>query len=80
MERADEWDRAIRARAYLFTFAVFAALTFTALWLLFAGLAMTLPTAALVQGTMQTIFLLMCTLVALPTACASWTFHWQADD
>ncbi len=80
MEKADEWDRAIRARAYLFTFAVFAAVTFATLWLLFAAVVMTFPTAALIQGTMQTFFLLMSVLVALPTAYASWTFHWLADD
>ncbi len=72
VEKADEWDRAVRARAYLSTFAVFAITTMLALFALMAGLALDWPKPALMQGAAQTLFLLFTILNATPAAQASW--------
>lgn len=80
IETADEWDRTVRARAYLSTFAVFAITTMIALFLLMAGLAFDWPKAALMQGAAQTLFLLLTILNATPAAHASWAVRWQQDD
>lgn len=66
VEKADEWDRAVRARAYLSTFAVFAITTMLALFALMAGLALDWPKPALMQGAAQTLFLLFTILNATP--------------
>lgn len=79
MERADEWDRAVRARAYLVTFAVFAVTTMIALALMMAALAFDYPREAVMQGGAQTLFLLFAILNAMPTAHASWSVRWQRD-
>lgn len=80
MEKADEWDRTIRARAYLVTFAVFVATTMTALVLLMGATAFDYPRGALMQGGTQTLFLLFAILNAGPTAHASWAVRWQKDE
>ena len=79
-EKTDEWDRAVRARAYLWTFAVFAITTMLALFALMAGLALDWPKPALMQGAAQTLFLLFTILNATPAAQASWAVRWQQDD
>lgn len=79
-ETADEWDRMVRARAYLWTFAVFGVTTMVALFLLMAGLAFDWPKRALMQGGAQTLFLLFTILSATPAAQASWAVRWHQDD
>ncbi len=80
MERTDEWDRAVRARAYLVTFAVFAITTVAALTLMMGALAFDTPREAVMQGAAQTLFLLFAILNAGPTAHASWAVRWQRED
>lgn len=77
IEHVDEWDQVTRARAYLFTFAAFAAVTFAGLAVLLAGGAMNWPTDAIGRGAMALFFLLATIAATLPTAHASWTVRWE---
>ncbi|MEG3092030.1 hypothetical protein [Sphingomonas sp. PB1R3] len=77
VEKIDEWDRAIQARAYLMAFKVFAVTTMVALCLLMGGLAFDVPKDAVMQGGIQTMFLLFTIINAVPAAYASWAVRWE---
>ena len=77
IERVDEWDRAARSRAYLFTFAVFAVAALVGLMLILATVALTQSIAAVASAVMALFFVLMTIVSAAPTAYASWTWRWE---
>ena len=77
IERVDEWDRAARARSYLFTFVAFAVTTLVGLMLILATLALTQSIEATGQAIMALFFLLMTIISAMPTAHASWKWQWH---
>jgi hypothetical protein len=77
VEMIDEWDRAIQVRAYLMAFKVFAVTTMVALCLLMGGLAFDVPKAMIMQGAIQTIFLLFTIINAVPAAYVSWAVRWE---
>lgn len=76
-EQVDELDRAVRARAYLVTFAVFAATTIVGLFAIMATLALGQSVETTGRATMALFFVLMTILSALPTAHASWSWRWE---
>lgn len=79
-ERVDEFDRALRDRAYLFTFAAFAFVTALGVILLMFIMVAQWPRPALVMCLAELALLLVTIGPALPTAYASWRVEWDRDD
>lgn len=77
VEKIDEWDREIQARAYLMAFKVFAVTTMVALFLLMGAVAFEFPKNAVMQGCIQTIFLLFTIINVVPAAYVSWAVRWE---
>ena len=79
-ERVDEFDKALRDRAYLFTFPVFALTTALGIILLMFLMVTQWPRPALVICLADLALLLVTLGSALPTAYASWALQWPKDD
>jgi hypothetical protein len=79
-ERADEFDRVLRTRAYLFAYPVFAFVTALGLLLVMYLLVMQWPRPA-VMNCLGELFLVLIALgFTLPTLYASWAVEWYKDD
>ena len=79
-ERADEFDRALRTRAYMFAFPAFALATLLALVLLMWMILMDWPRGALMSCLSELMFMLVTLGFTLPTAYASWAVQWDKSE
>lgn len=79
-ERADEFDRALRTRAYLFAYPAFALATLLGLMLAIWMMVMDWPRAAVLNCLGELIFALITLGFTLPTAYASWAVRWDKDE
>jgi fatty acid desaturase len=79
-ERVDEFDKALRDRAYLFTFPIFALTTLLGVILLMFMIITQWSRPALVMCLTDLALLLVTVGSALPTAYASWAVEWHKDD
>jgi hypothetical protein len=79
-ERADEFDRNLRARAYLSAFPVFALTTMLGLGFLMWMVLMAWPAAALMNSLSEMIFVLVSIACAVPALYASWAVEWNKGD
>ena len=78
-ERVDEFDRALRARAYLFAFPWFALATVLGLMLLMYMMVMQWPREALMLSLAEFMMMLVALGSSLPTVYASWSVQWEKD-
>ena len=78
-ERVDEFDRNLRARAYLFAFPWFALATATGLLALMYMMVMQVPRAEVIQCLAELMLVLPTLGFSLPTAYASWAVEWDKD-
>ena len=79
-ERVDEFDRALRARAYLFAFPVFALATVAGLLFLMWMMVMQWPRASVTLCLAELMLMLAALSFAVPTAYASWSVEWDKDE
>ena len=79
-ERVDEFDRALRTRAYLFTFPVFALGTVLGLLLMMWMLVMDWPRPSAIMGLAELLMALFALAFTVPTAYASWSVEWDKDE
>ena len=79
-ERVDEFDRALRARSYLFAFPVFALATVAGLLLLMWMMLMQWPRGSVTLCLAELMLMLAALSFAVPTAYASWSVEWGKDE
>ena len=80
-ERADEFDRVARSRAYLATFATGSIVTMLSIWLILAATVLgDWPRERLIGALALLGFYLMTIYSAMPTLHASWTIRPIADE
>lgn len=80
-EHADEWDRTVRARSYLVTFAAFAVVTMLGIGVLLQLVVLyPLAPTAIERGLDGLLFTLLTIGTATPTAYASWRWQWRDAD
>jgi hypothetical protein len=79
-ERADEFDRALRSRAYLFAYPVFAFVVALGLLLTMYVVLLAWPRAALMNCLSELMLTLISLGFTLPTLYASWAVQWDKGE